>query len=279
MRVSRRSILTAVASAIIPAAIGCSTFSTADSKDQGSVFNRIPWFSKKDKAPEPYPNPVKLVATWTPDVLVQTGRTPTRGFGGRIYFYNEKSQAVPVEGTLVVHGFDETPSEASEQAKRFAFTPEQFTQHFGQSDLGASYSIWIPWDAVGGDQRKISLVPTFVTEGGKTVQGAPTSVLLPGRRADPEQQLADKLSPDFRRWQQASAGDAKHVSGLTTTTIPGRSRSPQNRVAEPFDPQSSGAGKSMMAGGSSTPSAEIRTASRPKTTTVLPASAESPMNR
>ena len=243
------------------------------------MFDRIPWFSQKEKPPEPYPNPVKMVATWTPDTLLQTGRTPTRGFGGRIYFYNEKSQAVPVDGTLMIHGFDEFAPEGEEKVKKFAFTPEQFTRHFSQSDLGASYSVWLPWDAVGGDQKKISLVPTFTTETGKTVQGVPTTVLLPGRTPPPEEQLADKLSPDFRRWQQASAGETNRPSGLTTTTIP---RAAKTRLTTPPVPDNSSAGRSMMAGGSGTPTAEVRISKRPNrpeaTTSPGPAAADPPVN-
>ena len=81
-----------------------------------------------------------------------------RGFGGRFFFYDEKSRPVPVDGTLIVHGFDDTADTPEDRVKRFEFTPEQFTRHFSQTDLGASYSVWVPWDAIGGDQRRISLV-------------------------------------------------------------------------------------------------------------------------
>ena len=87
--------------------------------------------------------------------MVETGRTPTRGFGGRVLFYDEKSRPVPVEGSLMVHGFDDSSEDPEEGVNRFAFTSEQFTRHFSQSDLGASYSIWIPWDAIGGDQKRV----------------------------------------------------------------------------------------------------------------------------
>lgn len=273
MRFSRRTILTVIASAMFPAAIGCSTLSKSDTAKDGSAFSRFSWFNQdKEKAPEPYPNPVKLIATWTPDTLLQTGRTPTRGFGGRLYFYNEKSKAVPVDGTLVVHGFDENTSDPSQQVKRFAFTPEQFTRHFSQSDLGASYSVWIPWDAVGGDSRKISLVATFTTESGKTVQGVPTAVLLPGPKVDQEEQLADKLSPDFRRWQRVAAGETPQPSGLTTTTIP-RARRP---VIEDGPPEPArGGNRAMMAEGTSTPSAEIGNPSKRTSIDAIPASSRS----
>lgn len=177
---------------------------------------KMPW-SKKDKPPEPYPNPVKMAATWTPDTLVQTGRTPTRGFGGRLFFYDEKTRAVPVEGDLTVHAFAESTDGSVGEVKRYQFTAEQFTQHFSQSDLGASYSIWIPWDAVGGDQMRISLVPSFKSANGRLVQGETALVGLPGRRKEIES-IAKK--PDPAQAMIASRDPSK--SGLTTTTIPVR---------------------------------------------------------
>lgn len=159
MQVSRRFFTAVAASTIASAGLGCVSgpsndlFSKKPTSKEGSFLDSIPFVGKKDKTPEPYTNPVKLAVTWTPDTIIQTGRTPTRGFGGRIFFYDEKSKSVPVEGTLVVHGFDDTSENDASPAKRFEFTPEQFTRHFSQGDLGASYSIWIPWDAIGGEKK------------------------------------------------------------------------------------------------------------------------------
>jgi hypothetical protein len=102
--------------------------------------------------------------------------------------------------------------------KRYHFTAEQFTQHFSQTDIGASYSIWIPWDAVGGDQMRISLVPSFRTAAGKVVQGDQALVGLPGRRPAGADQIAGR--PD-RASELLAQRDATK-SGLTTTTIPVR---------------------------------------------------------
>lgn len=189
-------------------------------KKDRSLRDRLPFLGKdKDEKPEPYPNPVKVAATWTPDTLIQSGRTPTRGFGGRLFFYDESSRPVPVEGTLVVHGFDDSAIDEEADVKRFEFTPEQFTRHFSQSDLGASYSVWIPWDAVGGLQRKISLVPSFKTMEGKLVQGLASTVLLPGSSTETaEEKLTAKYAPQFREYQQAMAS-GKTTGRMTTTTI------------------------------------------------------------
>ena len=200
--------------------------------------------SKDSEVPPPYPNPVKIATTWSPDTLVQKGHTPTRGFGGRVYFYDEKSGAVPVEGTLVVHGFDDTETDADQgpgNVKRFEFTPQQFTRHFSQSDLGASYSVWIPWDAVGGPQRRISLVASFQTTSGKFVQGEPATILLPGANATPN--VVDDptmLSHQYQRHRRAiAAGQTSH--GMTTTTI-ARGKTPWGKTSrgnQPFAPEMS----------------------------------------
>ena len=135
-------------------------------------------------------------------------------------FFDEKSKTVPVKGTLTVHGFETNGQGKDSQIKPFKFTPEQFTSHFSQSDFGASYSIWIPWDAAGGEEKRISLVPTFQTEDGKIVQGAPAKVLLPGNKPESAQIAeSDHWSPKYHTHKDAVASHATRPSGLVTTTI------------------------------------------------------------
>ena len=261
--------------------VGCSTLPKSQTaKPEGKSFlDRMPW-NKKETAPEPYPNPMKVAATWTPDTLVQTGRTPTRGFGGRVFFYDEKSRPVPVDGTLVIHGFDDAAESKEQRVKRFEFTPEQFTRHFSQSDLGASYSIWVPWDAIGGPQRRISLVTSFRTKEGRTVQGVPVTVLLPGVSTETKQQAeVAKLSPQYQRYLQAARNTTVPTTGLTTTTIARRSprRINQNLtdVAEPTRPRSQPEDIASKAG--TTPSVEVSMKRQQAAPTVMPASANVPV--
>lgn len=228
MRGSRRQFTVAATSLLIGGLSGCVTTPDRDllkknaSAEKTSFYDRMPWVSKdkSDSQPEPYPNPVKLAATWTPDTLVQVGRTPTRGFGGRVFFYNEKSQPVPVDGTLTIHGFDENSDDPNDAVKRFVFTPEQLTRHYGQTDLGASYSIWLPWDAVGGEQRRISLVTSFLSASGSTIQGIPATMALPGKDSslNSSEKVAE-LSPQYQNYLAATRSDSVPSSGLTTTTI------------------------------------------------------------
>ena len=208
------TIISAVACTVIAATLMSAT-GCAGLPAKGSISKKMPWSKDKDK-PEPYPNPVRMAVTWSPDTLVQTGRTPTRGFGGRLFFYDEKTKAVPVEGELTVHAFAESANGEQGEVKRYHFTSEQFTKHFSQTDIGASYSVWIPWDAVGGDQTRVSLVPSFRAANGRMVQGEQALVALPGKRISAEALAANR--PTAASLLLAAREHGK--SGLVTTTIP-----------------------------------------------------------
>lgn len=158
---------------------GCSLWSknTSPSKNESWSIKKL-W--KKE-----YQKPQSVAVIWSPDVLTVTGQPPTRGFGGRVFFYNEITQAIPVDGELIVHGYRSIPllgqSEQVKADKTFAFTAEQLTSHFSPSELGASYSIWIPWDAADGMREEVTLIPTFKGKDGTLIQGTAAKLYLPGR--------------------------------------------------------------------------------------------------
>jgi hypothetical protein len=145
---------------------------------------KLPFANKTEKVEETeYPPAEKLITIWSDALYTAPGQKPVRGFGARLYFYNNENKAVPVEGQLVVYAYDDSAEGAmrTEPTRKFAFTPEQFTTHYTPSDLGASYSIWIPWDEVGGDRKAISLVPVFTCSDGKVVMGQQSVNVLPGK--------------------------------------------------------------------------------------------------
>lgn len=286
MQVSRRFFTAVAASTIASAGLGCVSgpsndlFSKKPTSEEGSFLDSIPFVGKKDKTPEPYPNPVKLAVTWTPDTIIQTGQTPTRGFGGRIFFYDEKSKSVPVEGTLVVHGFDDSSEHDANNAKRFEFTPEQFTRHFSQGDLGASYSIWIPWDAIGGEKKRISLVTSFKSTSGKPIQGIPASLMLPGSSpAEMGEDNLARMSPQYQQYVQASNTGGTRKTGLTTTTIRRRTnlRDLPNTPTKPgINIQRFRQSETQVATSGPTPSLSIDMLRRPSSSNVRPVSAQTP---
>ncbi|MFM9115396.1 MAG: hypothetical protein ACKOU6_04450, partial [Planctomycetota bacterium] len=143
-----------------------------------------------------FESPDRMVVIWAEDVVAVPGREPTRGFGGRISFYNAADKTIPVEGQLVVYGYDDSVKQTSAQRtpdRKFAFTADEFKKHFGDSQLGPSYSIWVPWDAAGGEQREVSLVPVFTSSQGKMVMGALTTNVLKGKSKDPKARPVNEI--------------------------------------------------------------------------------------
>ncbi len=127
--------------------------------------------------------PVKMVTLWADEVYYSAGKTATRGFGGRIYFYNRKNEAIEVEGSFTVYGFDANQPDSDTPERKFVFTGEQFANYEKESTLGPSYNIWLPWDAVGGEQKSVDLVPFFIEKKGKVLVGDQASHLLPGSKS------------------------------------------------------------------------------------------------
>jgi len=137
-----------------------------------------PWDQDEPGTPE------KVMAMWKDTVLYQPNRPPTRGFGGRLMFYDSKDdQPIKVDGSLVVYAFDETNRGLHDVKpdRKFVFTSEQLAKHYSKSDLGHSYSVWLPWDPVGGEQKEISMIVRFLPKEGDLLVGKQARHLLPGR--------------------------------------------------------------------------------------------------
>lgn len=192
---------------------GCQTTgSTASTPSSWNPLSRI--------KNTPAQQPSRIVAIWAPDVLNTQGQASTQGFGGRLYFYDKENRTVPVDGQLIIHAYDDSDDADHTTAdKKFVFTAEQLKRHHGLCELGSSYSIWIPWQPVGGTQRRISLVPTFTSTAGNRVVGHQTQNLLPGKKpaeadATQKEYAANKRQPA----QGLQAG--RQGNGLLPTAYP-----------------------------------------------------------
>ncbi len=161
--------------------VGCSSLNTGNWKFANSLdVRRAMWWKSKESEPQV---PVRLVSTWTDTVLHRPGQKSQRGFGGRLVFFGRESEEpVRVDGQLVVYAYDEANCDprSAQPTRRFIFPREQFTRHHSQSTLGPSYSVWLPWDAVGGPRKNISLIARFEPHQGQLIVGEQTRHLLPG---------------------------------------------------------------------------------------------------
>ena len=150
-----------------------------------------PWTKEKT-----VPQPERVLAVWTDTVLHQTGQAGVRGFGGRVYFYEQdKTDPIEIDGGLAIYVFDADKLQAHDQRplRKFVFTAEQFATHMSRTSLGPSYSVWLPWGEVGGPPLRLSLIARYEGSAGGTTISEPTVKLLPGvpvRSIESEQELA-----------------------------------------------------------------------------------------
>ena len=164
--------LTALAVVALAAATGCTAL---------KVSKPNVWPFASEDSPQ---TPTRMVASWTDTILYQPNQVPTRGFGGRIMFYApDKPEPVKVDGTLTVYVFDETNRDPNNEKpdRKCVFTKDQLPLHYSKSKLGHSYSVWVPWDEMGGPQKEFSLIVRFTPDKGGVVIGEQAKQLLPGK--------------------------------------------------------------------------------------------------
>jgi hypothetical protein len=201
---------------------GCRTGSDWKFVDFFDLHKGFPWSDDKEKPGVP----VRLVGTWSDTVLRKDGQMPQRGFGGRLFFYGKEStDPILVDGQLVVYAFDETGREPTDNrpTRRYVFPPEQIPLHESKTELGTSYSFWLPWDEVGGPQTEVSLICRFEPKRGSVVASEQTRHLLPGALAPGTMQAANgrpKLPegvPSRPAIRQAQYSAEQSGSGLAQT--------------------------------------------------------------
>lgn len=148
----------------------------------GKVTNPLDWGA--DPAEPRSGTPERVVATWVDTVRNRSGEQAERGFGGRVYFYDRGADPITVDGRLVVYAFDESnrlPTD-HQPTRRYIFPTDQLTRHMSESEIGPSYSLWLPWGSAEGAPTRISLIARFEpTRGGGLVVSDQATQLLPGQ--------------------------------------------------------------------------------------------------
>lgn len=168
---------------------GCrsaSTSTTAKSDKPWKLPNPLEWGAKSD---EPrIGEPERIVATWAETVRQTPGEPSERGFGGRVYFYDKGADPIAVEGRLVVYAFDETDRAPTDHrpTKRFVFPADQLPRNMSVSEIGPSYSFWLPWGTVDAPSTHVSLIARFEpVRGGGLLVSDQSRQRLPGNGLGP----------------------------------------------------------------------------------------------
>ena len=162
--------------------VGCQTTDKPKERTFPSILDNP--FTNKEPEQKP---PHRIAIVWRDAVYTEPGKLPTRGFGGRVYFYGEDNEPVEVEGELTVFGYDDSNESMKSKVanRKFVYEGNHLKHYFRETDLGPSYDVWIPWDAVGGERKNISLVPVFRTEEGNLLRGELARNILPGKKPLP----------------------------------------------------------------------------------------------
>ncbi|MEZ6117988.1 MAG: hypothetical protein R3C28_15655 [Pirellulaceae bacterium] len=214
---------------VTAACAGCAQWKISDAK--------FPW--KKDAQ---LVRPTRIVPMWTDTILYESGKPGVRGFGARIYFYpDEGTDPVEVDGSLVVYAFDGDNYDAHMPVpeKKFVFTAEQFAEHHSVTKVGHSYSVWLPWDEVGGEARQITLITRFHGADGTVVVSEPNRKLLPGIRGKEANESTGVQQASYQ--QQSGTGQTKNgqMSPITIDLPPSfvRRLRDANRREQSYLPQ------------------------------------------
>ncbi len=178
--------------------------------------------------------PTRMMVMWADTVLHQPQQAGVRGFGARIYFYSEDGpDPVKVDGGLAVYAFDadELNPKSAKPKRKFVFTADQFAEYMSHTSMGTSYSVWCPWDEVGGYNEQLSLIVRFEGRSGGVVISDATVKLLPGLNK-PTDVAARPIENGFPVTQAFASGDAgssiqlagfeRSVAGSTLTKPPRR---------------------------------------------------------
>ena len=206
MRTSLLSLLALMAIAV--AFPGCKSLNMNKMKgDKGIGLPRaVEPVTKKEEVK--FGTPTQMAVIWKDSTYSQPGATPARGFGGRVYFYDEDNKPIRVQGELIVYGFDDSNRRSEQQApsadRKYIFRNHELQRHFGETELGPSYSVWVPWDKVGGFRKTIALLPVFKNSDGGLVRSSHTINVLPGKD-DPNANIVDT---NFRTAQSATLGNS-----------------------------------------------------------------------
>lgn len=209
---------------------GCQSTSSkvAKSDKPFKLPNPLEWGAKSDEPRTGEPD--RIVATWTDTIRQTPGLPSERGFGGRLYFYDRGADPIAVEGRLVVYAFDESDRAATDHrpTKRYVFPVDQLPRQMSVSEIGPSYSVWLPWGTVDAPPTNVSLIARFEPiRGGGLVVSDQTRQRLPGNGLAPVESTMIAESSKGTTVQQAGFEER---SGAKPLAEPVKEGEPRKRL-------------------------------------------------
>ena len=133
----------------------------------------------------------RVQAFWTDTVLQDNGHPIARGFAGRVHLYNRSSEeSVQATGTITIFTFDDEKKTKKPQYT-WEFDETQIVKIQKKTDLGWSYSFWIPWES-GSDPKNCSVVVRYTSPKGRHIISPSARVRLPALPKNPDLQRSQQ---------------------------------------------------------------------------------------
>lgn len=167
-------LLTAMLLWMLSLNTGCQTWDSAGTIPVWSGLNK-----KSKSMAEP---PHKIMAIWTEATHHRPDQPAERGFGGRVIFYDARDQTIKIDGRVTIFVFDDQNALADNPAPRykFVFPQDSVNAYYSKSELGHSYSFWIPLGSIEAPTQPFSLVVRYDSPTGERVLSELTKKVLVG---------------------------------------------------------------------------------------------------
>lgn len=217
------------------------------------MMAKMPWKKTAEVEPEADDEvqlgrtgtPMSMACVWKDGTMGAAGQS-VRGLAGRVYFHDSQQRPIKVDGSFTVYAYvsDGTTGPRKVQPDRkFVFDSENLERHYSESDIGDSYSFWLPWDAIGGNETTLNLLPILKTDEGRIVRGEEVVAFLPGKKQNQIESSIQELKEEVERNRhrqvlyQSEGFDAhiqrQRMMRTNTIQVPNEAASIQQVLSQP----------------------------------------------
>ncbi len=184
----------------------------------GSGCSSLPSLKRSSIKQATTTNPaVRCLCVWQEGAGPGVNGESARGFGGQLFFFPREGEVpVAVQGDLKIFVFDDVGTE-EEQAKpiyQLEVPSYELTARLGETQFGASYSIFVPYTRKGSHEANCALRVKLTRPDGSLLYSDMTQVKLSGTpRKKSIAPAEDEGQPVART--KASSADDERTTGET----------------------------------------------------------------
>ncbi len=164
----------------------------------------LQWQNPADKLPQAtLQDPANhILCIWEAAEGMDPDGKPTRGFAGKLTFFNRgERMGVRIKGDVRITVYDDQgkPEDRGKPLHNWDFLGKAWEIHLQDSDLGAAYSVFIPYSRKGNHRAQCALQVKFTPENGTPIYSDTVAVLLDGPIGKKDEEAAKAKSRTDKR--------------------------------------------------------------------------------